>query len=232
MSRLVHVNLLLDDERRGHSPIRARVMVPMFSILALAGVGVWAGLSLLSNAMLASGNARAEAQIAEQVQTVKRYESVVARKAALESENDQLDAFLRGRVLFGHALAAIAEAVPEDTALARLDLAYPAWLAGRAAVPRGTAGKGPPPLPAATLRLHGVTTQPGDVEDLRDEIRDGAATNAFVSAFVPPGSFRGDIAAPGTYRFEIVATGVPRSFKPAPKPAPRRGSAAGGGSQP
>ena len=91
---------------------------------------------------------------------------------------------------------------------------------------------GPPPLPAATLRLHGVTTQPGDVEDLRDEIRDGAATNAFVSAFVPPGSFRGDIAAPGTYRFEIVATGVPRSFNPAPKPAPRRGSAAGGGSQP
>ena len=108
MSRLVHVNLLLDDERRGHSPIRARVMVPMFSILALAGVGVWAGLSLLSNAMLASGNARAEAQIAEQVQTVKRYESVVARKTALESENDQLDAFLRGRVLFGPALAAAA----------------------------------------------------------------------------------------------------------------------------
>ena len=88
MSRLVHVNLLRDEERRGHSPIRPRVMVPMFSILALAGVGVWAGLSLLSNAMLASGNARAEAQIAEQVQTVRRYEPGVARKSALAAEPD------------------------------------------------------------------------------------------------------------------------------------------------
>ena len=31
MSRLVHVNLLREEERRGHSPIRPRVMAPMFS---------------------------------------------------------------------------------------------------------------------------------------------------------------------------------------------------------
>ena len=91
MSRLVHVNLLRDEERRGHTPIRARVMVPMFAILALAGVAVWAALSLLSNAMTAAGNARAEDQIAEQGQTVRRYEAVVARKAALEAEGAQLD---------------------------------------------------------------------------------------------------------------------------------------------
>lgn len=230
MSRLVHVNLLLDDERRGHSPIRARVMVPMFSILALAGVGVWAALSLLTNAMLHAGNARAEGQIAEQGQTVKRYESVVARKAALEAENAQLDAFLCGRVVFGPALAAIAEAVPEDTALARLELSYPAGPAGRAPA-RGAAGKGGPAAPAATLRLHGVTTRPRDVEDLVEAFGAGGATNAFVSAQVPPGSFRADIAAPGSYRFEVVAAGVPRSFKPAPKPAPRR-APAGGGDQP
>ena len=60
MSRLVHVNLLREEERRGHSPIRARVMVPMFSGLALLAAAVWAGLALLSNAMLRSGNARAE----------------------------------------------------------------------------------------------------------------------------------------------------------------------------
>lgn len=229
MSRLVHVNLLLDDERRGHSPIRARVMVPMFALLALAGVAAWAALALLSNAMVLAGNARAEEQIAEQGGTVKRFESAVARKAALESENAQLDAFLCGRVAFGPALAAIAEAVPENTALARLDLAYAAGPAGRPPAARGAAGKAPPP--AATLRILGATTRPHDVEDLVAAIRDGGATNAFVSASVPPGSFRADIAAPGSYRFEIVAAGAPRSFKPQPKAAPRR-APAGGGNQP
>lgn len=230
MSRLVHVNLLLDDERRGHSPIRARVMVPMFSILALSGVGVWAALSLLTNAMIHAGNAHAEGQIAEQGQTVKRYESVVARKAALEAENAQLDAFLCGRVAFGPGFAAIAEALPENTALARLELSYPSGPGGRGAL-RGPSGKGPAALPAATLRLLGVTTRPRDVEDLVEAFGAGGATNSFASAFVPPGSFRADIAAPGTFRFEIVAAGAPRSFKPAPKPAPRR-QPAGGGNQP
>ena len=232
MSRLVHVNLLLDDERRGHSPIRARVMVPMFSILALSGVGVWAALSLLTNAMIHAGNAHAEGQIAEQGQTVKRYESVVARKAALEAENAQLDAFLCGRVAFGPGFAAIAEALPENTSLARLELSYPAAPGGRAPAPRGAAAKGGAPAPAATLRLMGVTTRPRDVEDLVEAFGAGGATNSFASAFVPPGSFRADIAAPGSFRFEIVATGAPRSFKPAPKPMPRRAPAAGGGSQP
>lgn len=230
MSRLVHVNLLLDDERRGHSPIRARVMVPMFSILALVGVAVWAALALLTNAMTAAGNARAEEQIAEQGQTVKRYEAVVARKAALEAEGAQLDAFLAGRVLFGGALSAVAEAVPENTALARLDLSYPAG-PGRLAAPKPGAKKAAPAAPAAELRIQGVTTRPLDVEDLVAAIRGGGATNAFVSASVPPGSFRADIATPGSFRFEIVASGVPRSFKPAPKPAAKR-APAGGGKQP
>lgn len=228
MSRLVHVNLLLDDERRGHSPIRARVMVPMFAIIALAGVAAWAGLVLLSNAMTLAGNARAEEQIAEQDQTVKRYEGVVARKTVLEAENAQLDAFLCGRVVFAPALAAIAEAVPEDSVLARLDLSYPSGPVGRAAAGKPGAKK----APAAELRIQGATTRPHDVEDLVASIRGGGeATNAFVSAFVPPGSFRADIAAPGSFRFEVVATGVPRSFKPAPKAAPRR-APAGGGDQP
>jgi hypothetical protein len=230
MSRLVHVNLLRDEERRGHTPIRARVMVPMFSILAFAGVVVWAGLSLLSNAMIASGNAHAEEQIAEQSQTVKRYEAAVARKAALEAENAQLDAFLAGRVLFGPALAAVAEAVPEDTALARLEIAYPSGLPGRLSLPKSGA-KAAPSAPAAELRIQGTTTRPRDVEDLVAAIGDGAATNAFVSASVPAGSFRADIATPGSFRFEIVGAGVPRSFKPAPKPAAKR-APAGGGNQP
>lgn len=228
-TRLVHVNLLLDAERRGHSPIRARVMVPMFSLLALAGVAVWAALSLLSNAMLRAGNARAEEQIAEQSATVKRYESIVARKAALESENAQLDRFLAGRIAFGAALAAVAEAVPEDTALVRLDLSYPAGFP--AARGRPGAGKAPP---GALLRLQGVTSRPRDVEDLVSAFRGGGTTNAFVSAEVPAGSFRTD-AAPGTFRFEIVAHGVPRSFAPAaPKraPRPRAPDAAEGGNAP
>ncbi|MBQ6103771.1 MAG: hypothetical protein IJL06_08880, partial [Kiritimatiellae bacterium] len=146
MSRLVHVNLLLEEERRGHSPIRPRVMIPMFSGLALAGVAAWAGMALLSNAMVAAGNARAEEQISELGQTVKRYEDAVARKAALEAEAGQLDRFLDGRLLLGPSLAAIAEAVPEDTALARLELVYPlAPPPVRAAPGAGGAKKPPPP---------------------------------------------------------------------------------------
>jgi hypothetical protein len=229
MSRLVHVNLLLDEERRGHSPIRPRVMIPMFSILALAGVAAWAGMSLLSNAMVAAANARAEEQISELGQTVKRYEDAVARKAVLEAENSQLDSFLCGRVVFSPALAAIAEAAPENTVFTRLDLSYPSGPAGRAT----TAKPGAKKALSAELRIMGSTTRPHDVEDLVAAIRgDGAATNAFVSAFVPPGSFRADIAAPGTFRFEVVAAGTTRSFKPDPRTAPRRASAAEGGNLP
>ena len=227
MSRLVHVNLLLDEERRGHSPIRARVMVPMFSILALAGAAAWAGLLLVSNAMVAAGNARAEEQIGEQTQTVRRYESAVARKAALEAEGAQLDAFLCGRVVFGPALAAIAEALPENSSFVRFDLSYPAVPAGRPARPAAGAKKGPQ-IPAAELRINGVTARPREVEDLVAAFGEGAATNAFVSASVPPGSFRADIAVPGSFRFEIVAAGTPRSFKPAPKPGARRATGEGG----
>ena len=231
MSRLVHVNLLREEERRGHSPIRARVMVPMFSGLALLAAAVWAGLALLSNAMLRSGNARAEEQIQEQSATVARYESIVARKAALAAEAGQLDRFLDGRVLFGPALAAVAEAVPEDTALARLELSYPLPVAARPAPGAPAAKKAPP---GATLRLQGITSRPRDVEDLVAAIREGGATNAFVSAAVPPGSFRTDVT-PGTFRFEIVAAGASRSFSPPPKTPPRRASAAaanGGGNAP
>ena len=231
MSRLVHVNLLREEERRGHSPIRARVMVPMFSGLALLAAAVWAGLALLSNAMLRSGNARAEEQIQEQSATVARYESIVARKTALAAEAGQLDRFLDGRVLFGPALAAVAEAVPEDTALARLELSYPLPVAARPAPGAPAAQKAPP---GATLRLQGITSRPRDVEDLVAAIREGGATNAFVSAAVPPGSFRTDVT-PGTFRFEIVAAGAPRSFSPPPKTPPRRAPAAaanGGGNAP
>ena len=232
MSRLVHVNLLREEERRGHSPIRARVMVPMFSGLALLAAAVWAGLALLSNAMLASGNARAEEQIREQSSTVARYESIVARKAALEAEAGQLDRFLDGRVLFGPALAAVAESVPEDSSLARLELSYPPASAPVRAAPGAPAAKKAPP--GATLRLQGVTSRPRDVEDLVAAIREGGATNAFVSAAVPPGSFRTDVT-PGTFRFEIVAAGASRSFSPPPKTPPRRAPAAaanGGGNAP
>lgn len=229
MSRLVHVNLLREEERRGHSPIRARVMVPMFSGLALLAAAVWAGLALLSNAMLRSGNARAEEQIREQSATVARYESIVARKAALAAEAGQLDRFLDGRVPFGPALAAVAEAVPEDTALARLELSYPPAPATVRPAPGAANAKKSPP--GATLRILGVTTRPRDVEELVAAIREGDATNAFVSALVPPGSFRTDVT-PGTFRFEIVAAGAPRSFSPPPKKTPPRrapAAAANGG---
>lgn len=232
MSRLVHVNLLLEEERRGHSPIRPRVMAPMFAFIALLAAVGWAGLALLSNAMIRSGNARAEEQIREQSSTVARYESIVARKAALEAEAGQLDRFLDGRILFGPALAAVAESVPEDSSLARLELSYPPASATVRPAP-GTANAKKSP-PGATLRLQGVTSRPRDVEDLVAAIREGGATNAFVSAAVPPGSFRTDVT-PGTFRFEIVAAGAPRSFSPPPKTPPRRAPAAaanGGGNAP
>ena len=232
MNRLVHVNLLLEEERRGHSPIRPRVMAPMFAFIALLAAVGWAGLALLSNAMIRSGNARAEEQIREQSSTVARYESIVARKAALEAEAGQLDRFLDGRVLFGPALAAVAESVPEDSSLARLELSYPPASATVRPAP-GTAKEIKAP-PGATLRLQGVTSRPRDVEDLVAAIREGGATNAFVSATVPPGSFRTDVT-PGTFRFEIVAAGAPRSFSPPPKTPPRRAPAAaanGGGNAP
>ena len=217
----LHINLLRDDERRSANPFRARVMVPMFAGLAALAVLVWSGLAFLANAALRRGNERAREQIEEQASTVRRHAEISARKAALESEGEQLDRFLRGRVRFSDALAALAESLPEDAALTRLDLAYPVGPAPLRAPAKGEA-KAPPP--AAALRVFGVTTRPEDVETLVAALRSGPATNSLEEVEVPAGSFRADATVgPGHFRFEILGRAHPRAFGP-----PARGAAKGG----
>jgi len=168
--------------------------------------------------MLSRGNATARQQIEDQTATVDRYAEITDRKAALLSENQQLDRFLAGCIPFRDALASLAEGMPESAALTRLDLTYPAVMPSRGAKP---GAKAPPP--GATIHLYGVTTNPDDVEAIRSAFSTGPATNVIVEASVPSGSFRTDPAAgPGHFRFEIVAKGMPRAFEP-PKNAPKKG---------
>ena len=65
MSAPLHLNLLKDDERFSSSPIRIRVMLPVFALLTALGIAVWWSVLSARVHALALQKAAAEANLAE-----------------------------------------------------------------------------------------------------------------------------------------------------------------------
>ena len=121
----LHLNLLHVSERQSSSPVRLRVMLPIFAALACVGCLVWWGvlecqLMLVKNQM-ASIQKEFDAKKAE-------YEDVRKQKDALQNaqaELDQLTMYANGRRTYGEMFGLLPTVIPEDMQLLSLEIPPP-----------------------------------------------------------------------------------------------------------
>lgn len=183
----LHLNLLHASERQSSSPVRLRVMLPVFAVLACLGCLVWWGV-LAGQLMLV----RTQAASLQQDLTAKRAEhGGILRQMAAERETqgelDQLAMYVHGRRTYGDLFRRFADSVPEGVQLLALEIPEPPV---QNLLPPG-AKPGPKVKPllgptntveAVTLRVLGRTVKEKPVEELMKTLEGPAFTNALVIA--------------------------------------------------
>lgn len=122
----LHLNLLRSGEKKSSSPIRLRVMLPIFALLLCVGCAIWWAILfmqlLLLNSQLASiktdldGKKSAHSAVLEEMAKVRD----------LQAELDQLMAYRKGRHVYGALLARFAEAMPTNVQLSSISIPEPA----------------------------------------------------------------------------------------------------------
>lgn len=224
MSRTIHINLLKDTERRTAMPVRTRVMVPVFSSLVLIAVLVWWLLLMSKQSELETGSRDIASKLAELQEADKTVEALLVRERTAKAEIDQIESYLRGRIVFGGVLRHLPSAVPATLQLTGLNIPPPY----RPPVVKGTAaGAGKQAANAVGggrkvgkddeekvfINLNGRADSAESTDVLRTAMRSGAFTNLVVNAEIPKGAFRISGAEEGTFLFEISCECKGRRFE-------------------
>lgn len=117
-----HLNLMKSGEVRSSSPVRLRVMMPLFAMLAVMGLVVWWG-SILTQMMLISSQAKA---IEEDISAKRNIHSEIIEQQNLVRELtlqlEQLDYYKNGIRSIGEPLAKLAEVMPVRVQLSELSI--------------------------------------------------------------------------------------------------------------
>lgn len=215
MRNPLHLDLLKDEERLSASPIRLRVMLPVFSLLAALGVAVWWSVLVARAHTLAVQKTGLENKLS----ALKPAHSALLALRAEEQDTaatlKQLTFYKSARVVFGETFAKLADHVPEKVQFTELRIPPPPPL------PPPDPKKpllGPTnPVERVTLRLAGRTSGPEPVNALLQTLRTPAFTNLIRSAEIPKGAFRQDIARNPANRetllFELTCECAPRRFE-------------------
>ena len=121
----LHLNLLHASERQSSSPVRLRVMLPIFAALACVGCLVWWGV-LAGQLMLV----KAQSASIEKDLAAKKAEhgGILGQKSDernMQSELDQLTMYARGRRTYGDLFRQFANVVPEGVQLMALEIPEP-----------------------------------------------------------------------------------------------------------
>jgi len=121
----LHMNLLRDTEKVSSSPVRMRVMLPIFALLLCAGCAIWWAILFMQMLLLGgqvsslkndlNGKKAAHAAILEEM----------GRARDLQAELDQLDAYAKGRRTWGGLLAKLADVMPVNVQLTSLSMPEP-----------------------------------------------------------------------------------------------------------
>ena len=225
MSRTIHINLLKDAERRSAMPVRTRVMVPVFSSLVLLAVLIWWGLLVEENHELKSGARDLASKLAELQESDKAADKFIERERAAKEEIDQIERYLRGRLVFGAVLEQLPYVVPSTIQLTGLNIPPPL----RPPEVKGVlSGSGTPPsnIPGGVkravgkaeaekvfIKMNGLADSAESTDILRKAMRSGAFTNLVVDAEIPKGAFRISGADDGTFLFEISCECTGRRFE-------------------
>ena len=217
-----HLNLLKPDERLSSSPVRLRVMGPILSALACAGLLVWWGVlgmqTMMAKSTVASLKAELDAKRVSHGEILKLMSDVREKGLVL----DQLKFYEAGRRVYGPFLARLAEVFPEDVQLLALtvpeakeqDLSNPLK-------PKGPKLLGPTdPAEATSVRLMGRTAKAAPVNALMGRLREDEFTNLLVRVSEPElypkiHAFRQEAAGGDSSRlleFDIEFTCAERRF--------------------
>ena len=183
----LHLNLLRDGERQSSSPIRVRVMLPIFAVLACLGCLVWwgilAGQLILANTKVSKLQDDLKAKKAEHSGILKQ----MGDARELQAELDQLKMYANGRRTYGGLFKELANVVPEGVQLLSLEIPEPSAQnllpPGAKPGPKVKPLLGPTnPVERVTLRIIGRTPRETPVEQFMKSLAEPAFTNCLVIA--------------------------------------------------
>ena len=121
----LHLNLLHASERQSSSPVRLRVMLPIFALLACLGCLVWWGV-LAGQLMIAKAqNDSIQQDIAAKKAVHGGILQQMASEREMRAELDQLTMYAHGRRTYGDLFRRFAESVPEGVQLLALEIPEP-----------------------------------------------------------------------------------------------------------
>ena len=183
----LHLNLLHASERQSSSPVRLRVMLPIFAALACVACLVWWG-AIACQLMLVKSQAAA---VQREIDAKKAgYEGVRRRKEAMQNaqaELDQLTMYKNGRRTYGGLLKQIPEVVPEGVQLLALEIPEPP--PQNLLPPGAKPGSKVKPLPGPTgtvesvsLRILGRTAHDGPVKAMMKSLESPAFADTLLAA--------------------------------------------------
>lgn len=225
MSASLHLNLLNDDERVCSSPVRMRVMLPIFAVLTVIGLCVWWSLLAVRLHNAVQVKHLQEARIADLKPSQEQVLSLRAREGEARAVLEQLRFYRASRLCFSETLLRLPQHVPEAVQLTDVRIPPPPPLPPPPFSPPGLAVKTVPPGPtnlteAVTLRVAGRagSSKPSEaVRALLDAFRLPDFTNLVRAAEIPKGAIRQDTARGAAVRdtilFEITCDCGERRFK-------------------
>ena len=183
----LHLNLLHASERQSSSPVRLRVMLPIFAALACVGCLVWWGV-LACQLMLVKAQVKAVQQ--DLAAKKKEHSGVLDQMAArrnAQAELDQLTMYKNGRRTYGELLKKLPEVVPEGVQLLALEIPEPP--AQNLVPPGAKPGSKVQPLlgPTGTvenvsLRILGRTAKDGPVKEMMKSLESPAFADSLLAA--------------------------------------------------
>ena len=218
-----HLNLLRPEERLSSSPVRFRVMGPVLSALACAGLLVWWGVLAMQTMITRGQVASLKSDIAARRSAHGEILRLMgeAREKGLQLE--QLGYYSAGRRAYGPFLARLPEVVPENVQFLMLTVPEPKPQNLTPPLkPKGPKMLGPTdPTEPASLRLMGRTTEAAPVNALMSTLRQDEFTNLLVrvaeaDSYPKIHTFRQESAAGNRsdrlLEFDIEFTCVERRF--------------------
>jgi Tfp pilus assembly protein PilN len=203
----LHLNLLHASERQSSSPVRLRVMLPIFAVLACVGCLVWWGVLACQLILVKSQAASIQKDLAAKNAEHGDILQQMGEARNAQAELDQLTMYAHGRRTYGTLFKNLAEAVPEELQLLSLEIPEPPV---QNLLPPG-AKPGPKVKPllgptntveGVALRILGRTVKETPVESLMKALEGPAFTNVLVIAKDVPA----DQASPRIRSFQQETT--------------------------
>ena len=121
----LHLNLLREAEKLSSSPVRLRVMLPIFALLLCVGCAIWWAVLFMQLMLLRGQLATLRSDLDGKKSAHAAILAEMAKVRDFQAELDQLNAYRRGRHAYGPLLAQLAEVMPTNVQLTAITIPEP-----------------------------------------------------------------------------------------------------------